>query len=190
MKLFINIYIYNHFISIKLHPTEVYYNLYINNGKPLECGCFFVGNGNIFIKGETYILHGENDKIKLQIIFINPSYTNNIDYIMSDSYEVVENKYYDTIEDAININEMIKIWCHYKDYKCNKKFIKQSIFKTPEGNLLNKIQYRTFSLVDHIIYNKMLKIENNDMEYVPNSYYLHEKINYIYNKKIFNLDEF
>jgi hypothetical protein len=175
---------------MELKPTEFCYNIYINNNDPCKYGIFYIGNGDIFIKGTTYILHGENDKVKLELTFINSSYSYNIDYIVSNSYEQIDIKYYNTIEDAINMKEMIKFWCNYKDYKCNKQFKYTTMFKINDGNLLNKIQYRTSTLVDYIIYNKMLKItEGNDMSYIPNCPILHEKINYVYNKEIFNLSE-
>jgi len=119
---------------MELKPTEFCYNIYINNNDPCKYGIFYIGNGDIFIKGTTYILHGENDKVKLELTFINSSYSYNIDYIVSNSYEQID--------------------------------------------------------IDYIIYNKMLKItEGNDMSYIPNCPILHEKINYVYNKEIFNLSE-
>lgn len=172
---------------MELNPSEVYYNIYINE-IPLKYGTFYVGNGNTFIHGHTYSLHGENDKIKLEITLINSDNKNNIDHISSNSYQVIDNKYYDTIEDAVNIEELLKSWVQYKDYKCNKKFIKSTVFKIQEGNLLNKIQYRTLSLVDYIIYNKLIK--GDDMPYIPFSYTIREKINYVYNQKIFDMNEF
>jgi hypothetical protein len=169
-----------------LHPNEVYYNITIQQDLFNKWGQFYIGNGDVFIMGQTYSLHGENDKIILELTFINSWYKYNINFIMSDSYEKVGKHYYDTIEDAINMDEMIKYWIMYKDFKCNKLFISSTSFKI-NGNILNKIKYRTMSLVDQIIYNKLIKLE--DMETLPNSYNLCEKINKVYNKNIFNLDE-
>ncbi len=173
---------------MELHPTEVCYNLYINNDPTHNWGVFYIGNGDVFIQGTTYIHHNENDKIKLQIMFINSWYKYNINMIVSDSYETVGKYYYDTIEDAINLTEMLKYWIKYKDFKCNKQFKKSTTFKMNEGDLLKKIQYRSPTLVDYIIYNKNLSME--DMKYVPHAYNIREKINYVYDKNIFNLEEF
>jgi hypothetical protein len=107
---------------------------------------------------------------------------------MSDSYEKVGTYYYDKIEDAININEMLKYWNKYKDFKCDKQFKSSTLFKITNGNILNKIKYRSMNLIDYIIYNKLITME--EMNSLPNSYNLREKINYVYDKNIFNLDEF
>ena len=171
-----------------LLPTEVYYHIYTNNNLIDKWGEFYIGNGDIFIKGTTYVLHGENNKVKLELTFINSSYVYNTDYIISSSYETIHTAYYDTIDDAINKNEMLKYWNQYKDYKCNKKFIASTTFKINYGNLLNKIQYSTPSLVDIIIYNKKLKKE--DMIYVPFSPKIREKINLVYNEEIFDMNIF
>ena len=88
----------------------------------------------------------------------------------------------------MNLDEMIKIWIEYKNFKCNKMFILHTTFRIIDGNLLNKVQYRSDTLVDYIIYNKM--INKNDMSWIPFSPNIREKINYVYNQKIFDMDEF
>ncbi len=169
-----------------LLPTEVYYHIYTDTKFIDNWGEFYIGNHDIFIKGTTFVLHGENNKVKLELTFINSSYAYNTDYIMSSSYEKIHTAYYDTIDDAINKNEMLKYWIQYKDYKCNKKFKVSTTFKI--GNQLNKMQYRTPSLVDLIIYNK--KINKNEMKYVPLAPEICRKINLVYNEEIFNLNIF
>jgi len=170
-----------------LLPTEVYYNIHINKDDPLPYGSFYIGNGDVFIFGTTYSLHG-NDKIKLGITFINSHYKHNTNYIVSNSYQTINFLYYNTIEDAINIEEMIKLWIQNKDFKCNKKFIQSTTFRISNGNLLNKIQYKTMSLVDYIIYNKM--INKNDMKYVPMEPNICAKINLVYNEIFFDMNLF
>jgi hypothetical protein len=169
-----------------LKPSEVYYNIYLDNNFIDKWGVFYIGDGDVFIMGHTFI-HNKN-KIKLEITFINSYNKYNINMIVSNSYEKVETVYYDTVADAININEMLKYWIKYKDYKCTKQFKLLTTINIIEGSLLNKIQYKPETLLDNIIYNKMLKME--DMEYVPFSLGLREKINDVYENNIFDLNEF
>ena len=173
---------------MELQLNEVCYNFYITKEKPLEWGEFYIGNNNIFIYGRTYSLHGTNDKIKLDITFINSFYMYNIDYIISNSYQKIKTEYYDTIEDAINIDEMIKHWVQYRDYKCTNDFKSPRTFNIFNGTLLNKIQYRQNTLVDYIVYNKMIKME--DMKYVPFCPDICRKINYVYDSNIFDIEKF
>ncbi len=191
---FINIEFFRQYLYIKLFmelaPNEVYYNMYIAKDKILPYGCFYIGDGNIFLIGNTYIFHNNQyyrNKILLNIKFINSLNNYNIDSILSDSYETIEEIFYNSIDDAINMNEMLKLWNKYKTHKCNKKFISPVSFKITNGNLLNKIKYTTLTLVDYIIFNKKLKME--DMQNLPFSYELREKINFAYNKDIFDMNE-
>jgi hypothetical protein len=170
-----------------LLPNEVNYNIHINKDAPLPYGVFYIGNGHVFIQGDTTSLQG-GDKIKLDITIINSHYKYNTNYIVSNSYQVIDTRYYDTLEDAVNIEEMIKLWIQNKDFKCNKKFIQSTTFKINNGNLLNKMQYRTMSLVDYIVYNKM--IDKNNMEYVPFCPEIRMKINLVYDKNIFDMNIF
>ncbi len=179
---------------MELGPNEVYYNINIDKDNVLPYGCFYIGNGNIFLFGMTYSFHNNQEnknKILLHIKFINSLNKNNKNMIVSNSYETVEETFYDSIEDAINLKEMLRIWIKYMNHKCDKKFIKTASFKIiPDvnENHLNKIEYKKSTLVDTIIFNKKLKME--DMQYVPFSYDLREKINITYNQDIFDLNEF
>ncbi len=172
---------------MELHPTEVYYNLYINYDTPLPYGVFFVGNGLVFLRGYIYKSTLKQNFI-LGIEFINSYYKYNITNITTNSYKTIAEYEYNTIEDAINMKEIIKYWNKYKDYKFEKTFIYTTSFKIEGGDILTKTKYRTDTLVDLIIYNKMIKKE--DMYLVPCEPNIREKINEVYNENIFDMNIF
>ena len=168
----------------ELLDNEVYYNF--NNKSNDKWLIFYIGNYNKFIMGQTLIYHDQKFKIKLEITIINSLHKYNIDRIVSNSYKLVDTIYYDDINE-INLNEMIRIWNKYKDIECSTKFKYTRSFIV-SGNLLNKILYKPFSLVDYIIYNKLIKEEH--YSYVPFSPLLREKINAVYEEEIFDMDVF
>ncbi len=168
--------------------TEVYYNIYKTFNEFYDVGLFYIGNGNIFLRGVIVnTFRGESYKFKLIIQFIN-SKSNNSNTIYSNSHDIIGERYYNSVEDAVNINEMFKIWNKYRNHKCDKQYNSIAEFKTIKGNLLNKIKFKSFSMVDSIIFNKKLQME--DMKYIPFNYELRRKINIAYDKDIFNLNEF
>ncbi len=172
---------------MRIPSTHLYY--YYNIDYSMSCfktGIFYIGNHNIFITGKCH--QNYNQKIKLNIEIINVACYNHCasyNAISSNSYQEVDTLYFDSIEDAINIQQMLKYWHSYHDFKCTKLFIQYTTFRIDK--LCDIIQYKSNSLVDYIIYNKKLAME--DMKSIPFSYELREKINTAYNKQIFNLAE-
>jgi len=169
---------------MELFPGHLFYN---NNTCDdflfFKQDTYYIGNGNIFIQG-SYTQH-YNEKVKLEITVINSWHIRNINMIVSDSYKLVDTKYYDTIEEVININEMINIWNIYHNVNINTKYESFTSFKIT-GNLLKTVNHRPIRLVDYILYNQLIPVE--DMVNVPNSYNLKKQINEIYKKEIFNLE--
>jgi hypothetical protein len=167
---------------------EVYYNIYKRFTQFYDVGIFYIGNGNIFLRGVTVKnFPGEPSKFIFIIQFIN-STSNDSNNIYSNSYEIVEKRYYNSVEEAININEMFKIWNKYRNHKCEKQYNSTAKFNIPKGGILNKIKLKSFSLMDTIIFDK--KIQMEDMKYIPFNYELRRKINLAYDKDIFDLNKF
>jgi hypothetical protein len=160
--------------------------VYYNKGY-YECftfeknGYFYIGNGNVFLFGVfKQLIPGET---KLNIVFINSYYKYNTNYISTNSYETIARDIiYDSCEEILDTKEMIKLWNKYKNYKCTKKFHFITSFKVNKGNLLSKLYIKPMNLVDYILYNNLIKEE--DMECIP--IMLHDKVNYYYDKNIFN----
>ncbi len=173
---------------MSLPSTHLYYYYNINNSMSFfKTGIFYIGNNDVFIMGNCQ--QHDDEKIKLDLQFINVIYYNHCpsyNTITSNSYEVVETLYFDNMEDAINLQQMLKYWYKYHDHKCNKKFITYSYLRIDK--LCDIVQYKSATLLDYIIYNK--KLDMKDMNSIPFSYELREKINNVYNKNIFNLAEF
>lgn len=165
-----------------LNPNEVYYNIYYKKEYNIAIGQFYIGNGKIFLRGVTIPDNGS--KYELIIEFITALRFDNNE-IHSNSYSVImdRNQYNSAIQ-AMNINEMVKLWNKYKTYVCDNQHAPIHKFQTIGGTVFNK--YNPFSLVDNIICNKHIKME--DMQYVPFTYELRNKINCAYGKKIFILN--
>ncbi len=145
---------------------------------------FYIGNGSIFLYG--YITQLIPGKAKLNITFIN-SYFDciHISHITTKSYETVaENIIYNSIEEIVDINELIKLWHKYKNHKCNKEYHKSTTYLVRQGNLLNRLYVKPMKLVDYTIdfmyKNKLFK---KNMEGIP--FTLHDKINDYCGEEIF-----
>ncbi len=166
--------------------THVYYN----KGFYDDCflfekhGYFYIGNGYIFIYGAFKQLIPGNTK--LNIIFINSQNKYNTNYISTNSYETIaEELIYNSGEEILDINEMIKLWHKYKNHKCDKEFRYTISFKVPKGNLLDTLYINPMKLLDYILYKRFIK--EDDMDFIP--FTLHKKVNDFYYKKIFNTDD-
>jgi hypothetical protein len=168
-----------------MESYHVYYNKgYYDHISFEKQGYFYIGDGNIYIQGEFKedfpISHR---KTKLKLVFINSYFNyNSVNYISTKSYETIaEDIIYESSEDILNTNEMIKIWHKYKNHKCVKTYNNIISFKVYKGNLLNKLYVRPMKLVDYIInslYNNQL-IKEEDMCYIP--FTLRNKIMLAYN---------
>lgn len=156
--------------SMDLQTDYLYYN--INNDT------YYIGNGEIFIQGVYF----ENRNI-IEITYINSYYKYNIEMIVSNSYKKVADYKFYNIDDAINFNEMIKMWNKYNNYFLDVYYKNLISFKLV-GNILNKIQYKNVSLFDIILYKKIISNDNLIINSCFN-YEQKQKINKIYNKVIF-----
>ena len=155
---------------LQLLPHHLYYNINDN--------VYYIGNGEIFIQGVYF----EQQNI-IFITCIKSCYKYNIEMIVSFSYIKVAEYIFNNKDDAINFNEMIKMWNMYNNYYLDVYFTYPTSFKLV-GNILNQIQYKNISLFDIILYKKI--ISTNDL--IINSCFNYEqkqKINKIYNKNIF-----
>jgi hypothetical protein len=152
-------------------PNHLYYNIYDN--------FYYIGNGDYFIQG----IYFETQNI-IEITFINSYYKYNIDMIVSFSYKTVAEYKFDNKYDAINFNEMIKMWNKYNNYYLDIHYINLTSFKLV-GNILNQIQYKNLSLFDIILYKKIISSDDLIMTNICFNHEQKEKINKIYNKKIF-----
>ena len=160
-------------MTFELGQDKLYY--YIN---PFQ---YYRGDGNIFIQGTC------NDNNYAEIIFIKSAYKYNIDMIISDSYKIVGKYAYNNKDEAINFNEMIKMWNKYNNYNLyGILFISPTVFRMHGKNLLNKIKYKNLSLFDIILYKNII---SKDILSAFNTCFNSDKknrINEIYNKIIFN----
>jgi hypothetical protein len=173
-----------------LRQNEVYYNKTIYED-PIDFGLFYIGNGDIFIQGQTFTTHrGGLKKVKLELRLIKSldKLSLGCGIIKTNSYELIGEKYYDTIEEAVNLDEMINIWIEYKDFKLNPTHPLTSKIQMTLNEKLKIVPWYQDTLVNHIIYNK--KLNNDDMKHVPYSPTLREKINHAYNEEIFDMNEF
>ncbi len=168
-----------------MDSTHVYYNTgFYDCFKDDKYAYFYIGNGRIFLYG--YIRQSIPGKANLSVTFII-SYFDcvHISHITTKSYETVaENIIYNSIEEILDINELIKIWHKYKNHKCNKEFRRLTTYLVPQGIFLNKLYIRPMKLVDYTIdfmyKNKLFK---KNMEGIP--FTLHDKINDYCGEKIF-----
>jgi hypothetical protein len=156
--------------QMDLLPNNLYYNINEN--------VYYIGNGNIFIQGVYFFQTNI-----IEITYIKSCHKYNIEMIVSFSYMKVASYKFDNIDDAINFNEMIKMWNTYNNYYLDIYYTYAMSFKLV-GNILNQIQYKNVSLFDIILYKKI--ISKDDL--IINSCFTKdkkEKINKIYNKIIF-----
>ena len=154
-----------------LLPNNLYYNINEN--------FYYIGNGDIFIQGVYF----EQQNI-INITCIKSCYKYNIEMIVSFSYMKVGTYKFDNIDDAINFNEMIKMWNTYNNYYLDIYYTYPMSFKLV-GNILNQIQYKNVSLFDIILYKKIISKDNLIMINMCFTNKKKEKINKIYNKIIF-----
>jgi hypothetical protein len=132
---------------LQLLPHHLYYNINDN--------VYYIGNGEIFIQGVYF----EQQNI-IFITCIKSCYKYNIEMIVSFSYIKVAEYIFNNKDDAINFNEMIKMWNMYNNYYLDVYFTYPTSFKLV-GNILNQIQYKNISLFDIILYKKI--ISTNDL---------------------------
>ena len=161
-------------MEFELGQDKLYYYISSNN-------IYYIGNGDIFIQGTYY----NNNSV--EITCIKSDYKYNIDMIVSNSYKKIGEHKYNNKDEAINFNEMIKIWNKYNNYNLDDiPFISRLVFRMNGGNLLNKIKYKNVSLFDIILYKNI--ISNTDLVEFNTCFNTDKKnrINQIYNKIIFN----
>jgi hypothetical protein len=150
---------------------HLYYNINEN--------FYYIGNGVIFIQGVYF----ETRKI-IYITCIKSCYKYNIEMILSFSYMKVAEYNFDNIDDAINFNEMIKMWNTYNNYYLDVYCTYPISFKLV-GNILNQIQYKNLSLFDIILYKNIISKDELIIINMCFNDEQKEKINKIYNKIIF-----
>ena len=111
-------------MEFELGTNNLFYNIHNN--------FYYIGNGDIFIQG-VYV----NKAIEITCIKTCCKY--NIDIIVSYIYKKVGKYIFDNQDDAINFNEMIKMWNKYNNSNLyGILFIYPTVFKMNKGNLLNR----------------------------------------------------